>query len=162
SGLDLIVFDRTAAGHGWYVDPTPLDDRKFGTVVSASLRYTNRFSTPAGHVDLLTAVMHEMGHRLGIPNPSSSADRGSLMYLALSVGERRLPAKSDSASAQRGSALDAGAQSDGARQDVLKAVAGENPDKEQARQQGNLSQSELNWMAQAAIARWQAAGISAE
>src|SRR5262249_40217634 len=68
SGLDLIVFDRNAAGHGWFVDPTPLDDRKFGNLVSASLRYTDRFGAPAGHVDLLTAVLHEIGHSLGLPH----------------------------------------------------------------------------------------------
>src|SRR5262249_61127197 len=45
---------------------------------------------------------------------------------------------------------------------VLRAVKGENLDKEDAANQKHLAQSDLNWMSQAAISRWLEAGISIE
>lgn len=48
-----IVIDANAAGYGWFIDPTPAD----------SIEFING-SAPSG-MDLLTVVMHEMGHVLG-------------------------------------------------------------------------------------------------
>ncbi len=45
-----ILIDPTAAGHGWYVDDNPSADE----------------SVPAGRVDLLTVLMHEIGHSIGL------------------------------------------------------------------------------------------------
>ncbi|MEM7397115.1 MAG: hypothetical protein AAF492_32740, partial [Verrucomicrobiota bacterium] len=42
-----IVLDRDAAGHGWFVDPTPHEDEAFRGM------------------DLLTVIMHELGHVFG-------------------------------------------------------------------------------------------------
>src|SRR5207245_4285124 len=50
-------------------------------------------SAPAGHVDLLTAIEHEIGHKLGLDDSYAEKDRDSIMYGYLTVGERRLPAK---------------------------------------------------------------------
>jgi fimbrial isopeptide formation D2 family protein/uncharacterized repeat protein (TIGR01451 family) len=160
SGADYVVFDRKGAGHGWFVDPTPLDDKAFPTAASPTLLYADTHGAPAGHIDLLTAVMHEMGHRLGLPDTSASLHRDSIMYEALSVGERRLPAKADSARVSRDpahgqvSALD--------EEDVLRAVKGKNENQEEVKKAVKLSDSVLNWMAQAAITRWQLAGASPE
>ena len=41
---------------------------------------------------LLTAIEHEMGHRLGLDDSYLEKDRDSIMYGYLTVGERRLPA----------------------------------------------------------------------
>jgi hypothetical protein len=86
-----ILVDKDAGGNGWYVDATPQDDSEFGHAVSGTRRYTDSSSAPAGHVDLLTAIMHEIGHRLDIPDSYAAADRDSLMYGYLTKGERRLP-----------------------------------------------------------------------
>ena len=73
SGLNLgsftpahITLDADAAGHGWYLDATPLDDAEFGNGFAATRLQTDPTGAPAGHYDLLTAVMHEMGHALGL------------------------------------------------------------------------------------------------
>ena len=51
-----IALDPTAAGHGWFVDPTPRSDSEF--------RH-KRDQGERGKMDLLTAVVHELGHVLG-------------------------------------------------------------------------------------------------
>src|SRR5262249_5230159 len=62
---NLITLDADAAGHGWYLDGTPGDDAEFGNGAGTRLT-TDPTGAPAGHYDLLTAVMHEMGHALGL------------------------------------------------------------------------------------------------
>src|SRR5262249_29879630 len=51
-----IWLDDNAAGWGWFVDPTPHDDREFTTPGDQGQQ--NR-------IDLLTVLMHEVGHLLG-------------------------------------------------------------------------------------------------
>lgn len=74
-----VLIDWNAAGYGWFVDPTPLDDSEFSG---------NRNSPAASRVDLLTVTMHEMGHVLGLEHTS---DDHSLLSASLSTFERRLP-----------------------------------------------------------------------
>jgi hypothetical protein len=71
-----VTLDSTAAGNGWFIDRTPTTDN----------------DVPAGKLDLLTTIMHEMGHQLGLADSYLPGDRGSLMYGYLTLGERRLPA----------------------------------------------------------------------
>ncbi|MBR1266842.1 cadherin domain-containing protein [Bradyrhizobium sp. AUGA SZCCT0222] len=92
TGGDILI-DANAAGHGWFVDSTPSDSFEFthaenagGTDLSA-----DPSSAAAGHIDLLTAVMHEMGHELGLSDLTAAADAHNLMYSNLVDGERRLP-----------------------------------------------------------------------
>src|SRR5262249_17454355 len=80
SGEDRIVFDRKGAGRGWFIDRTPLDDKEFRTAVSETLLYTDPHGAPAGHLDLLTAAMHEIGHKLGLRDASGPAKRSDVMY----------------------------------------------------------------------------------
>jgi Ca2+-binding RTX toxin-like protein len=86
TGLTLGLADRTtilidadAAGWGWYVDETPWDDTEF-TVAGG--QDDNR-------MDLLTAVMHEIGHVLGYDDAPAEAEE--LMSETLDAGERYLP-----------------------------------------------------------------------
>ena len=72
SGLNLgsftpaqITLDADAAGHGWYLDGTPRDDAEFGNARRHAAQ-TDPTQAPAGHYDLLTTMMHEMGHALGL------------------------------------------------------------------------------------------------
>jgi uncharacterized delta-60 repeat protein len=66
-----------AAGWGWFVDPTPRGDTEFTTAGDQGEQ--NR-------MDLLTVLMHEMGHALGLDH-----DGGGVMQEALTPGTRRLP-----------------------------------------------------------------------
>src|SRR5690606_24713325 len=87
-----ITIDSDAAGFGWFLDATPFDDSEFATAASASRLYTDPTLAPAGRYDLLTTVMHELGHQLGLPDYYGLDARDDLMYGFLTMGERRLPA----------------------------------------------------------------------
>jgi methionine-rich copper-binding protein CopC len=87
-----IVVDRDAQGKGWFIDSTPVDDLEFGSRSSATRSYANPFTAAAGRIDLLTAIEHEIGHKLGLDDLYLDQDRDSVMYGYLTVGERRLPA----------------------------------------------------------------------
>jgi hypothetical protein len=95
------VIDTDAAGHGWFVDPTPFDNLEFLHAANAGGTdlYTDPTSAAAGHLDLLTTVSHELGHVIGLDDSTSSADAGDLMYINLVDGERRLPDATDVAKA---------------------------------------------------------------
>ncbi len=83
-----ISVDNNAGGNGWFIGA---DDTAF--IGDDTRRYTTPSSVPAGRIDLLTAIMHEMGHALGLDDSYLEQDRDSLMYGYLTKGERRLPAK---------------------------------------------------------------------
>ena len=82
----VISLDATAAGHGWFVDPSPADNSEFEIILSASRLSADNASDAFGRIDLLTVLLHEMGHVLGL---SHSADL-SVMNEALGNGERVL------------------------------------------------------------------------
>ena len=79
---------------------TPMDDAEFASHVSGTRRYTDPTGAPAGRMDLLTAVMHEMGHALGLEDSYHEHDRDALMYGFLTMGERRLPTQRDAVAAR--------------------------------------------------------------
>jgi Ca2+-binding RTX toxin-like protein/phage tail sheath gpL-like len=87
---DLTVqIDINAAGHGWFVDATPSDDMEFslqsdGTLMADSL------SQADSSMDLLTVIMHELGHVLGFEDCGEEADSSELMSATLNPGVRRL------------------------------------------------------------------------
>jgi large repetitive protein len=95
-----IQVDRNAEGKGWFVDANPLSDSHFAHAASATRRYTDPMNAAAGHVDLLTAIEHEMGHKLGLDDSYAEKDRDSLMYGYLTVGERRTPAYGEAKNAK--------------------------------------------------------------
>jgi VCBS repeat-containing protein len=90
-----VTLDLDAAGNGWFVDPTPGDDTEFGHAAGSTHLVTDPTEAPAGHMDLLTTVMHEMGHQIGLDDLYSAQDSGDLMYGYLVTGERRLPGAGD-------------------------------------------------------------------
>jgi hypothetical protein len=91
AGKGYILLDDDAAGFGWFVDPTPLDDVEFGPEGFALDQAAQ------GRVDLYTTILHEFGHHLGLGDLNPDTHPGQLMTGTLNVGERRLP---------EGSALD--------------------------------------------------------
>jgi hypothetical protein len=85
-----IDIDRDAAGHGWYVDPVPGNDREFRHFLGGP-ELRSRTGASASRMDLLTGVMHEMGHVLGFSNVTMAGHAHPLMTASLPAGRRRLP-----------------------------------------------------------------------
>jgi hypothetical protein len=102
SGANYVQIDRNAGGKGWYTGTDSASDSLFGRAVSNTRRYTDPLSAPAGHLDLLTAIEHEMGHKLGLDDLYAQRDRNNLMYGYLTTGERRLPAQGQAQNARPG------------------------------------------------------------
>ncbi|WP_196238955.1 hypothetical protein, partial [Bradyrhizobium sp. BR2003] len=96
-GAGHITIDTDAAAHGWFIDPTPSDNFEFAHAINAAGTdlLTDPSTAAAGHLDLLTTVVHELGHVLGLPDTVSASDANSLMYIGLADGERRLPTATD-------------------------------------------------------------------
>jgi hypothetical protein len=90
-----IVIDRDASGRGWFVDQTPLSDSEFSFDQALDVLVAGSTSSAFGKVDLLTALSHEMGHMLGLPDVVSSGGTSTLMSATLAIGVRRLPNVSD-------------------------------------------------------------------
>jgi hypothetical protein len=90
-----VTIDVNADGHGWFVDSTPLDNAEFAHAVSATDLLAVASAASAGHTDLLTTVMHEMGEQLGLADQFAPVNQGSLMYAYLATGERVLPDAAD-------------------------------------------------------------------
>ena len=96
-----ITLDASGAGWGWYVDGTPSDNAEFDASPNAptsAMDFNAPLSSAAfDRLDLLTVVIHELGHVLGMPS-TVSADNVMSQYLA--PGQRRLPDAVDIAALQ--------------------------------------------------------------
>jgi hypothetical protein len=90
---NTITLDDDAAGHGWFVDATPADDAEFDEVVVDGVLRARTGRAPAERMDLLTVVLHELGHVAGLGHVDDGLV-GSLMSARLEAGIRRLPAHS--------------------------------------------------------------------
>jgi Ca2+-binding RTX toxin-like protein len=82
-----VLIDLDAAGWGWFVDATPFNDVEFGLSLSSVEKTALETSPAFGRMDLLTVVMHEMGHVLGFADLDPNA--GALMSETLDAGTRR-------------------------------------------------------------------------
>lgn len=85
----MIWIDDDAAGHGWFVDPTPRDDREFRPGVGGELVASTSRSPATDLMDLLTVIEHELGHVIGLDDLASHADADSLMTETLAPSIRR-------------------------------------------------------------------------
>ena len=86
-----IVIDTDAAGYGWFVDQTPHENEEFVDLGNQVL-LTAGESAAAGRMDLLTVVLHELGHLLGHGHDADSSD---VMNGWLATGVRRLPTEAE-------------------------------------------------------------------
>lgn len=90
-----ILLDDNAAGHGWFVDATPWDNEEFEPSASGDELLAREDSSAYGKIDLLTVLMHEMGHLLGLGHDDWSGTSTGLMSTPLPTGVRRLPSAAD-------------------------------------------------------------------
>ena len=79
---NTIVLDDDAAGHGWFVDSTLMDDSEYHNLNNSSLG-AKPFSDAAAGIDLLSAAMHEIGHLLGYAH-----EEDGVMDATLALGQR--------------------------------------------------------------------------
>jgi hypothetical protein len=82
-----VVIDASAAGYGWFVDQTPLQDQEFRSIDGESV--APKGSAAAGHMDLLTVLLHELGHFAGWTEVNPALHPDALMALTLGTGTRR-------------------------------------------------------------------------
>jgi hypothetical protein len=87
-----IVIDRTAAGYGWFVDPTPGNDQEFAADTSDTQLHAVD-PQAVDRIDLLTVVEHELGIVAGLKDLDSSTT--DLMSGQLAAGIRRVPTAAD-------------------------------------------------------------------
>ena len=88
-----VLVDSDGAGHGWFVDSTPGEDSEFGA--SGGVLKANAGGDAFAKMDLLTVVMHELGHQVGLDDLYGSGDSAELMYGFGRLGERRLAEADD-------------------------------------------------------------------
>jgi hypothetical protein len=101
AGVTRLVLDIDAAGHGWFVDPTPIFSEEFALVLSSEARFAAS-GVAAGRMDLLTVLAHEFGHVLGLSHIDDNVAPDSVMVDALPLGMRRIPLNVDLVRAQGG------------------------------------------------------------
>src|SRR3546814_4161847 len=89
SDLGVITIDDDAAGAGWFVDPSPGDAAEFTGGDADHLLDAAAGSAAAGRIDLLTALMHEIGHLFDLPHVPAISGK-QLMSDRLGASERRL------------------------------------------------------------------------
>ena len=100
SSANGIQLDSDGAGFGWFIDRTPGDDVEFGGTGTA---LTGLNGSAANRIDLLTVVLHELGHVIGLEDTYLSSNSSNLLYGYINPGERRLPAAGQADGAVPGS-----------------------------------------------------------
>ncbi|VVB43594.1 hypothetical protein RHAL8_00779 [Beijerinckiaceae bacterium RH AL8] len=93
-----VVIGPDAGGQGWYIDPAT-GPSAFAGPAGVTHLTADPTSAAAGHYDLLTTVVHEMGEQLGLQDNFDAAASGSLTSGLLSEGVRELPSATDVAEA---------------------------------------------------------------
>jgi hypothetical protein len=87
-----ITLDTNAAGYGWYIDPNPAANTDFLPTSNPNVWIAAPGSAAAGKMDMLSVLLHEYGHALGLDH---SANPNDFMAPNLQPGERRLPSAAE-------------------------------------------------------------------
>jgi hypothetical protein len=91
---NTITLDTNAAGHNWFIDTTPWDNSEY-LATSNPYEWVAKEGTAAyGKMDMLSVLLHEYGHALGIDH---SADNHDYMATTLTPGVRRMPSADEMA-----------------------------------------------------------------
>jgi hypothetical protein len=83
-----ITLDAAAAGHGWFIDATPEANDEYLPTADPNVWKARPGSEAEGKMDLLSVLLHEYGHALGLAH---SHDAHAAMAATLTPGTRRLP-----------------------------------------------------------------------
>ncbi|OYX96107.1 MAG: hypothetical protein B7Y74_02345, partial [Novosphingobium sp. 35-62-5] len=94
----LLTIDDDASGFGWFIDLSPADSSEYTAGGKAHLFEALSGSGAQGRVDLLTVVMHELGHAVGLEDIAATLEP-RLMSATLRLGERRVYSELDAAPA---------------------------------------------------------------
>ena len=70
-----ILIDHNANGLGWFIDPTPLDHSEFSQTLADTALLATADSEAHGKYDLLTTILHELGHLAGFISGYNEFDR---------------------------------------------------------------------------------------
>ena len=89
-GASRITLDNDAAGMGWFVDETPYGNEEFELNAHSELVAKTGYA-PERRYDMLTVLLHEMGHVLGLDDIPMISGQGSLMTSEIGQGIRRTP-----------------------------------------------------------------------
>jgi hypothetical protein len=87
-----ITLSADGAGWGWFVDATPAEQEEFGPGDAPNEFKALAGSAAEGQLDLLTVLIHELGHVLGLGHAPGDDD---VMVQYLTPGVRRLPVAED-------------------------------------------------------------------
>jgi hypothetical protein len=69
-----LTLDTDANGLGWFIDSTPWDNAEFGTLNAETFFRATPGSAAYGHYDLLTTILHELGHLAGLISGTPTYD----------------------------------------------------------------------------------------
>ena len=89
-----VTLDTNAAGYNWFIDTTPTDNSEYLPTSNPNEWVAKAGSAAAGKMDMLSVLLHEYGHALGI---NHSADPNDFMGTTLTAGVRRLPSAAEMA-----------------------------------------------------------------
>jgi len=80
---NVVYIDHNAAGHGWFVDTTPVDSEEFEWAASQTSQFAKPGSGAAGKIDLVSVLVHELMHVAG-----HSHEEGGINSPVIEVGQR--------------------------------------------------------------------------
>ena len=85
---DSIFIDITAAGYGWFVDETPLHNEESELKTDANLLSAEKGSDAWDRIDLLSVLLHELGHVAGLDHDIEHTVLAPIMAENLDPGSR--------------------------------------------------------------------------
>ncbi|MBI5429003.1 MAG: matrixin family metalloprotease [Nitrosomonadales bacterium] len=87
-----ITLDDNAAGNGWFIDTTPSDNSEYLPTSNPYEWVAKEGSAAYGKMDMLSVLLHEYGHALGIEHSADGHDyMATTPSNSLAPGVRRMP-----------------------------------------------------------------------